>query len=146
MRRRRRRRQERAGEGQYLEPVAEGYNPAGRGRLAEGDVGDGATTAEDGDAAAAAVGEGGDGVGDVGAGGDLEDVAVEGVGAVFGDDNGGLGLVFGARGASSWAALFFSIVFFGVVLAAWLRVSGWPNLMVLLLLVLRNFGMIEGWR
>lgn len=71
------------------------------GGLTEGDVSDDAASADDGDAALAPAGKDGEGVDDVGAGGDLKDVGAEGVGGVAGDDDGGLGFVFGAGGATA---------------------------------------------
>ncbi|PON55449.1 hypothetical protein PanWU01x14_187640 [Parasponia andersonii] len=64
--------------------------------MAERDVGDGAAPAEDADASLAAPGEVRHALGDVGAVGDLHDVAPEGVRAVPGDEDGRLGLVLGA--------------------------------------------------
>ncbi|CAL9145965.1 unnamed protein product [Musa hybrid cultivar] len=96
--------EEGAGEGQDLEAAVEGDDRAGRGGLAERDVGDRAGAAEHADAALLAAGEVGDGLGDVGAARDLHDVATEGVGAVAGDEDGGLGFVLGPRGAATGAA------------------------------------------
>ena len=97
---RRGRREDGAREGQDLELAAHGGDQAARGRrawLAERDVGDGAATAEHGDAAAAAARELADALDDVGSRGDLEDVGVERVGAVPRHDDGRLGLVLGAQ-------------------------------------------------
>lgn len=61
--------------------------------MPEGDVGDNAAAAENGDAPVAALGEGGDAVGHIAAGADLEDVATEGIGAFFCDDDRGFWFV-----------------------------------------------------
>lgn len=66
----------------------------GASRLAESDVGDCAGAGEDGDSSAPTSGVIGETVEDVGGGGDLEDVGAEDVGAVTGDDDGWLRLVF----------------------------------------------------
>lgn len=79
----------------------EGNHRAGRGRLPEGDIGDGAGAGHDANATLAAAGEGGDTVDDVMAVGDFHDVCSEGIGTVSGDDDGWLGLVFGSRWSSS---------------------------------------------
>jgi len=72
----------------------EGHDAPGRGRrLPEIDVGDGSGAGEDADAAASPASEMGHRVDDVGARGHLEHVGSEGVGAVSGDDDRGLGLV-----------------------------------------------------
>lgn len=97
-------REEGASEGEDLETALESGDGAGGGGLAESDVGDGAGAAEDADAALAAAGEVGDGVGDVGAAGDLHDVAAESVGAVTRDDDGGFGFVLGAGRTATWTA------------------------------------------
>lgn len=75
-----------------------------RGGLAERDIGDGTSATEDGDAPATAAGVGGDGINNVGAGGDLKNMGLEGVGDVSGDDDRGLGLVLGPSRAATWAA------------------------------------------
>ena len=72
--------------------------------LAKRNVGDGAVAAEDADTPPSAAGVVGDAVDDVGAGGDLEHVGAEGVGAVTGDDNWRLGLVLGAGRTAAGAA------------------------------------------
>lgn len=77
---------------------------AGRGGLAESDSDDGASTAEDGNAALAAASEASDAIGDVCAAGDFHDVATESVGAVAGDEDGGFGFVLGAGRAATRAA------------------------------------------
>lgn len=96
--------EEGTGEGEDLETALESSDGARSGGLAESNVGDGAGAAEDANAALAAAGEVGDGVGDVGAAGDLHDVAAESVGAVTGDDDGGFGFVLGAGRAATRAA------------------------------------------
>lgn len=77
---------------------------AGRGGLAESDSDDGASTAEDGNSALAAASEASDAIGDVCAAGDFHDVATESVGAVAGDEDGGVGFVLGAGWAAAGAA------------------------------------------
>ena len=77
---------------------------AGRRRLPEADIGDGAATAEDADPTLAPPRVGGDAVEDVGAAGDFEDVSPQRVGALSGDDDWRLRFVLGARGAAPGAA------------------------------------------
>lgn len=84
----------------------------GRGlhRLTKGDVGDGAGAGENAKTDGSAAGEGGDGVNDVVAGGDLEDVSAHGGGRRFGvagDDEWGFGFVLGSRRAASRTASYF---------------------------------------
>lgn len=74
------------------------------GGLAEGDVGDDAATAEDGDAALATAGEDGDSFHDIGPGGDLENVGAKSVGAVAGDNDGWFWLIFGPSWTTAGAA------------------------------------------
>lgn len=76
---------------------------SGGGGLTQRDVGDGSAAAEDADPTLALAGVGGDRVKDVAAAADLQDVGPESVGALAGDDHGGLGLVLGARGSASRA-------------------------------------------
>lgn len=69
--------------------------------MPKGDIGDGATAAEDTNPSLSAPGEDGDAVHDVAAIGDLHDVGPERIGAVPGDDDGRLGLVLGPGGSSA---------------------------------------------
>lgn len=96
--------EEGTGEGEDVEAPTERDGCAVASGLAERDVGDGATAAEDGDATLPAAGEGGEGVHDVGAGGDLKHVGAHRVGALARDDDGRLGLVLGPSGAATWSA------------------------------------------
>jgi hypothetical protein len=106
------RRQEGAGEGEDLEPALERGDRRRRGRrarlgrlrLAQRDVGHGPGRRENADAALPAARVGGERLEDVAAGGDLEDVRAERVGALPGDDHGRLGLVLGPRRAAARAA------------------------------------------
>lgn len=72
--------------------------------MAEGDVGDGAATAHNANAALAATREGGDAIHDIATVGDLHDVSAEGVGAVARDDDGGFGFILGSGGSATWTA------------------------------------------
>lgn len=83
----------------------ESDNGARGSGLPEGDIGDGAGATHYADASLSAAGESGDAVDDVAAVGNLHDVGAEGVGAVAGDDDGGLGLVLGAGGSASGASV-----------------------------------------
>lgn len=74
-------------EGEDLEPALQHHRRARGGRLADGDVGDGAAAAEDADAALAAAREVGDALRHVGAAGHLHHVAAEGVRAVPGHED-----------------------------------------------------------
>lgn len=100
---RRRLREESGGDGENVEAAVEGDGGAGGGgRLAEGDVGDGTRAGEDAEAHVLSPAEPGDGVDDVVSAGDFEDVWAHGGLSVAGDDDGGLGLVLGARGTAPW--------------------------------------------
>ncbi|KAK1313808.1 hypothetical protein QJS10_CPA06g00279 [Acorus calamus] len=92
------------GQRQNLKPPMQCHYGPRRRRLTKRDVGDGARSAHDADAALAPPGEGGDAVGDVGAAGDLHDVAAEGVGAVARHEDRGFGFVLGSRGTPAGAA------------------------------------------
>jgi hypothetical protein len=101
--RRSRRREEGSGEGEYFEPAVEGRHRR-RGepglrrlRLPQRDVGDGPCRREHADAALPAARVRGERLEDVAAGGDLEDVGPQRVGALPGDDHRRLGLVLGPR-------------------------------------------------
>ncbi|KAJ6851606.1 putative AT-hook motif nuclear-localized protein 20 [Iris pallida] len=102
--RRRGARQEGPRQGQYLEAAVERHGRPRGGRLPERHVGDGARAAEDADAPLAAPRELREGLGHVRAPGDLHDVAAERVGAVAGDEDGGLRLVLGSGGAAAGPA------------------------------------------
>lgn len=71
-------------------------------------IGDGSRAAQDADASLSAAREGGDAVHDIGGVCDFHNVRSEGVGAVTGDDYGGLGLVLGSGRATTRAAVGFS--------------------------------------
>ena len=94
-----RRRQESAGEREDLEATVKG-NDAGGG-LPKDHVCDGAGAGEHADAALAPARELGDGVGHVSAAADLQEVAAQRARAVADDEDGGLRLIFGTRGATS---------------------------------------------
>lgn len=64
------------------------------------DISDGSAAAEDANSSLPAPGKSGDAVHDIAAVGDFHDVGSESIGAVPGYDDGGLGLVLGARGAA----------------------------------------------
>ena len=70
----------------------------------ESHVQNGAVSAENADTSSSSSGINRHTLDDVGAGGDLEYVGTEGVGAVSGDDDGWFGLVFGSGRAASWAS------------------------------------------
>lgn len=102
-----------------------GPTPWGGGaRLAEGDVGDGPRPVEDANAALTSACEVGDAVHDVTAIGDFHDVGAEGVGAVPGDDDGGLGLVLGSGRPATWAPSGVVAVTAAVIVVATTRVVG----------------------
>lgn len=86
----------------------EGHDGAGGRRLPESDVGDAAGGAEHANAALLSAGECDEALGYVAAGDYFHGVGFECVGAVPGDDDGGLGLVLGARGAAAGPADGFS--------------------------------------
>lgn len=105
-RRKRRRWEEGGGDGDDIESAMKGDGGARvGGRLAEGDVSYRAAPREDAEGDAAATGEAGNGVDDVHAAGNLEDVRLHGafVGLTR-YNNGGLGLVLGSRRPASWPA------------------------------------------
>ncbi|GER41778.1 ATP synthase subunit c [Striga asiatica] len=102
--RRRRRRQHRPQQGQYLEPPVEGDDRARRARLTEPDVGHAARGAQHAHATLAAPGEARQALGDVAARAHLHGVGPQGVHAVPGDHDRGLGLVLGARGPAAGPA------------------------------------------
>lgn len=72
----------------------EGEDSSGGGGLAEGDVGDGAGAAQNTDPPLALTGVRGDGVKDIAAGVDFQDVGPQRVGAFSGDDHRRFLLVF----------------------------------------------------
>ncbi|GAB2274086.1 hypothetical protein Dimus_008856 [Dionaea muscipula] len=92
-----RRREEGPSKRKDLEATVEGDDGAGGCGLAKGDVGDGAGAAHDANTPLSSPGESGDAVHDVGAVGDLDDVSLECVGAVSGDDDRWLWLVLRPR-------------------------------------------------
>lgn len=109
--RRQRRRKHGTREGEDLEPSTK-HDSGGRGlhRLTKGNVGDGARAGEDAKTDGSAAGEGGDGVNDVVAGGDLEDVGAHGGRrlSVAGDDKWGFWFVLGSRRPTARAASYFN--------------------------------------
>lgn len=106
-----------ARERQDLEALVEGDDAGG---LTESDVSDEAGGAENGNPTAAALGEGENGVGNVGGGGDFENVGLKGVGSDFGDENRWLRLVFGASWPASWPPLGFNSIPIFIILSTML--------------------------
>lgn len=79
-------------------------NGAGRRRLPQGDVGDGASAAEDADPTLALTSIRGHRVKDIAAGVDFQDVGSKGVGAFSGDNNRWLRFIFRTGRSASRAA------------------------------------------
>jgi hypothetical protein len=86
------------GAGEDVEAAVEGDGGAGSwGGLAEGDVGNGTGAGEYADAHVLAAAEAGNSLNDVASAGDLKNVRAHGGVRVAGDEDRGLGLVFGSR-------------------------------------------------
>lgn len=102
--------------------------------MAESDVGNGAGTTHDTNAALSAASEGSNTVDDVAAIGDLDDMGPKGVSTVTSNDNRGFGFVFGSGRSASRATSDFSV---GISTAVGGRVVG---VMVVVAITLETAG------